>query len=242
MAKGQPDFGQYAPTETIVGLSDMGELAARLKSISTFDRRGNVIFLDDFEDGIVKWGKYSAAGGGSVEWDATRARNGGFCAKLSTGGSTDDDASAFRNLPYPKLSKIGGEVSVSLGVYLKTILWMLRLDSGTSILEAKVRWTKATKTWACDASGAGWTDLAPITTLETSVVLFHTFKLVCDFPNQRYDKLVVNNTIFDLSALVIPSISPGDAPYLRPRLEITTPSNNAGVVYFDDIIITQNEP
>lgn len=242
MSKGQPDFGLYATTETIAGLADMGELAARLGSIDTFDRRGNIVWLDDFASGIEKWRSYSEAGGESLEWATTRARNGGFCAKLSTDNHTDDDAMALRSLPYPTLSKMGIEVSVSWGTRLKTFILMLRLDNGTTVLAAEVRWTKATKTWACHDLTLGWQNLTPITTLETDTALFHTFKLVCNFSKGIYAYLIVNNTVFDLSALVIPSIAPGDAPYIQPRISIDTPSNNASIIYFDDVIITQNEP
>jgi len=62
MAHGTPDWGVTASKKTIYSLHDMGELAVRLGSIVSFDRRGDVIFSDSFQNGL---GKVYASGVGA---------------------------------------------------------------------------------------------------------------------------------------------------------------------------------
>ncbi|GAI56753.1 unnamed protein product, partial [marine sediment metagenome] len=80
MAHGQPDFGMYQIAKTIYRLADMGELAVRLGSIVTHDRRGDVIWMDNFDSGIAKWYQFASDDDGLVEWSAERSRSGGFSA------------------------------------------------------------------------------------------------------------------------------------------------------------------
>lgn len=55
MPRGMPDWGEYSPQEVVSKLLDNAELAARLGSPVLFDRRGTVIFMDDFNCGVNHW-------------------------------------------------------------------------------------------------------------------------------------------------------------------------------------------
>ncbi|GAG01299.1 unnamed protein product, partial [marine sediment metagenome] len=47
-----PDDYKWLPGSTRFPLSDIGELAVRLGSLCSYDRRGEVIFIDDFGHGV----------------------------------------------------------------------------------------------------------------------------------------------------------------------------------------------
>ena len=57
MPRGQADFGQYAVKEVSASISDMGEVAARLGSIDIYDKRGDVVFFDNFEGAFLRWNR-----------------------------------------------------------------------------------------------------------------------------------------------------------------------------------------
>ena len=78
MAHGARDFGIYAPKETIVTIEDLGELAVRLGSPVNYDRKGDVVWVDGFEDGIDKWDIDLTLGRGSFTWESAHSRDGGF--------------------------------------------------------------------------------------------------------------------------------------------------------------------
>ena len=81
MTRGQPDFGLYAPKNTLSSMADLGELAIRLGAISSVDRKGSAIALDDFESPLLKW-VTAATSGGSVTLGTTSVRSGSQAIKL----------------------------------------------------------------------------------------------------------------------------------------------------------------
>lgn len=241
MARGQPDFGLYAPTETIAGLSDLGELAARLGSIVTFDRRGNVIWMDDFESGIEAWETY-ISGAGEVLWVPTYHRNGGFCLKMSTAPITDYVCDIFTQIAYPILGKFGFESSFTRDSQLSSFRIVVSFYNGTNLISASIRWTAATKTWAYLGADNVYYDLSPTIDFVSAVTVFNTVKLVCDFANNKYVRLIANNTTYDLANLGMYIQSDTTGPHLELRIRITTNTDMASTAYIDDVIETQNEP
>lgn len=242
MPKGQPDFGLYAPTDTIAGISDLGELAARLGSIVTFDRRGNVLWYDDFESGIEAWEDASLAGGHSFSWEPTYHRSGGFCAKMATDAHTDDDVYIYRRLPYPILSKSAFEVSLAIDGNCKELSLGFYLYTGTNQLTGLLRWTASTGTWAYYGSDGTYHALSPTMQFYSLALLFNTLKLVCDFNNDQYVRLLVNNTVYDLSSIALHTRTEDLSPHLLAIIMLTTNTGAAATGYVDDAIVTQNEP
>ena len=55
MAHGAPDWFGTTPQGMVHRVADLAELAARLGSPDVFDRRGNVLFMDSFENGQNNW-------------------------------------------------------------------------------------------------------------------------------------------------------------------------------------------
>ena len=55
MTHGVQDFGASSGQNSTYGLTDLGELAVRLGSPVSFDRRGDVVMMETFEDGLDAW-------------------------------------------------------------------------------------------------------------------------------------------------------------------------------------------
>jgi len=243
MAHGHPDYGTGAPLSTVYSLQDLAELAARLNSIVTFDRRGNVILLEDFEGSLSKCiCDYSA--GGSVSISSKYSRGGSFSCKMVTGPVVDDFARIKIPLAYPHLSKMGFEAcwNRSDDGALKEICFGLDLYDGVTLWWPEVRWVKATNTWECRISGAGWTSLSPTVNYFVDDLPFNYVKLVVDFVNKKYVKLIANDATYDLSDISIYSSGPAVPPRLTPFIITYTRVAAEAVNYIDNIIITQNEP
>lgn len=244
---GTPDYSPVKPPGQIIPgpiytLADMGELAARLGSIDTFDRRGNVIWFDDFESGIEKWTHESAAGGEDLVWSSLHARNGGFSAKLTTGAHTGDDALMMASLAYPRLSKIGFEISFLRDSYLREIIIRMGVETGTEIIIATATWVAATKVCSCIDKDGVTHDLTPTITFGLDYPILNTIKLVADFINKEYVRLIVNSIEFNLSGITLPVIPVGPSPKLHGYLKIFTVSDDVCTLYVNDAIFTQNEP
>src|SRR3990167_1185649 len=148
MTRSYPDWGRSAPVATVAPLADLGELAARLGSINTYDRRGNVAWLDDFEATLNKWGTGGDGTGNAVAISTSRARHGAQSVKLTTGSTGAKESEIFHPEAYPVLGKYGIEYSFVLGssaLYQDVILvhyngansyiYQIRYDKGANQLQ-----------------------------------------------------------------------------------------------------------
>ena len=227
---------------TIYNIKDMGELAARLKSIDTFDRRGNVLFLDDFADGIQKWEPYIPVAGGSVEWSAEHSRNGGFSAKLNTIDERGEVVGMSRYQPYPVLSGFGLEVHFTISAFLKYFYLKFLLYDKTWEHHAEIwYYSNTSELYFRNNEIGAWTLIEKPIYLHNSPYLFHAWKLVVDLDKREYVRLISNDRSWDLSGNAYHLTGDPRSPYMMLQVRQTTDSDNVSTIYVDDAIITQNE-
>lgn len=243
---GRPDYsiavgkGQM-PVGPIYTLSDLGELAARLKSIDTFDRRGNIIWLDDFEDNINKWATGGTGVGWSVALSTAAARNGGKSAILTTGNAIGNFAFIARRAPYPVLSKISFEISFVYNANISQYLIDVELYTGALYYRPRLR-LAAGLLAILESDGVTWTTIDPAVSLYDGVELFNTVKLVGDYLMGYYTRVILNNREYDVSTHRIQQGGSVVTPHLAGELTVYTAVNSNQSVYVDDAIIKQNEP
>jgi hypothetical protein len=242
MAKGQPDFGQYAPTTTIAGLSDLGELAARLGSVVIFDRRGNVIAIDYFESGIEQWFT-TGQEGYSVEWSSAYAKTGGFSCKLTSPAVEGYFAAIWKYIACPVFSSLGLEASFSAETWCRYLDFTMEIYDGSYDNIAGIRFDSVTgKLQYLDSEGnyqdvpGGAHDVFGIASA------FDTLKFVADFTTGKYKRLIVSNHEFDLSAMSFRKTPLVETPIMVVSITQTSHGTSPGIAYIDDVIITQNEP
>lgn len=241
MPIGRPDFGQYAPTETIVGLSDLGELAARLGSVVTFDRRGNVILLDDFENGVGPWRPSSLGTNWVFAWDAQYPYSGGFCANMKTPSGAGANLYAERHFSYPVLSKLGTEVCFSYLFHCRYFDVSLILYSGAYLHHPYARWNQATSMWQIRDENQTFHDVGTSFPIYEDQRRYHTAKLVADFINEKYCHLLVDNQSIDLSAYSYYKVASSDVISGKLQLRLWS-RETVAEAYIHHVIITQNEP
>lgn len=248
MPHGQPDFGMYSIAATIHRLADMGELAARLGAINVFDRRGNVICFDDFESGVEKWYGTGSGSGYAVAADAEYAKGGGFSCKLTTGATSGGLASITRYLPYPALSKLGFELAFTMRQHVYEYhLWMYVYD-GVNRHKAEARYLYLGPPAGNDIlqvnDNGTWTDIATgLYAYALAGYEFHIMKLVADFGNGVYTRLIFDDAQYNISAYSLKSETNPTGSHMTVYCKVvndtTAQSFNINV---DDAIITQNEP
>lgn len=242
MAHGQPDFGMYTQKKTTYGLADMGELVARLGSIVTHDRRGDVIFLDDFESDIVKWGATLGGVGAAAVMSPEAARSRAFSAKLVT-GDADGDATYIETWnPYPVLGKFGLEVSISIGGLIENVQITFQVYDGTNYHLGDVYFAPQTNRLTILDGATGLPVLIDTVDLYETFVLFHTFKVVCDFQANQYVRLILNDIEYDISGYALFTFGSGIAAHLRAVVLAENFAAGNHHIYVEDVIITQNEP
>ena len=242
MPHGNRDYGIGAPKWTIYPLTDLGELAARLGSPVTFDRRGDVIWIEDFESSLNKWDPTTWGVGSGIFITNDRSRSGNFSCKMITGPIANDRAYMEHFLPLPVLSKMGIEFSFAGMNNIKYLTLETHLYEHEYQHHAHIRydWPHRSLKYF-DPHSTFHTFYYPYD-IHDEDRLFNTLKAVIDFPNGKYDRVIVNDQSFDISQYTYYKPGPAVVFFLYIAIEITTNVNANAYTYIDDVIITQNEP
>lgn len=238
---GKPDWGLQLK-KTVYTFDDLSELAVRLGSEVFFDRRGDVFLIDSFENGLGKWELGGGGDGNKQLITAERARSGGYSVKL-IGGSTDSWLARMYNyFPYPVLSKWGAEVHFSIGPGIDKVYFIIRQETGTHAKLASILYDRENEKLQYQVGEDDYQDIKTSFLLYENTYLFHVFKLVADLENFKYQRLIVNDVEYDLSAYDMYSFGNVVTKHLEVQILLYSRDLNNDYIYVDNIIITQNEP
>ncbi|MBA7581835.1 hypothetical protein ES708_23746 [subsurface metagenome] len=241
MPRGQADFGMYAPKTVTSTLADMGELAVRLSSIVEYDRRGDVIYLDDFEEPVLKWSPL-ATGAGYVRLDNTRAKSGCQAVKLYTDIGGYADARITRFFSVFGVLRAGIEISFSTLSTGCNLSFLISYWDGTVGYQATVTFLGADKKlYITSPTGLDLVEVATIGRLRDET-LFYPMKLVADFIEHKYVRLLFGGNEYDISTLPIPTFGHTGGAYLLVNLTLTDVVAGGHNVWVDNFILTMSEP
>lgn len=225
----------------VVGIG-LNELIASLTPAKRYDRRGNVIFQDSFENGLSAW--EHTAGGTSAEVVASTSYSsqGGISAKLTAGSDGNHNAFIYRKMPYPILTKWGLECMFKLFDYCQDFGVRLYRYDGTNIHCFILKYDHANTRVQIWGSDGNYVTVISSINLETTYGPFHWFKLVVDLETDEYVRCMVNNNEVDVSAYSARLVADTDIPHMRPDIIYHSTLGYVGTGYVDSVILTQNEP
>ena len=242
---GKPDWG-HLPSTTIFGLDDMGEAVVRLDSPVLWDRRGEVILLDDFEDGLGKCIPNIPATDGAVYRYTGASAHGTICLRVRTGTDPVNTATIAWEIPPPVLSCIGLECSFGFSVLTRYIRWDIEHSTGGTIRQARLRYDHVNQIMECLNPAGGYTPCVSGLTTDATDAPAHILKLVINPTFDYYWRVILDNTEYDLSAYPYRVFSPavGEEVIFRVYVEgrVVNSTKLNGALYLDRVIGTQNEP
>lgn len=242
MTHGTPDYGVTNSTVTTYQLTDLGELAARLWSIDTYDRRGEVAFMEDFECGVVRFQTLVGAAGAAAAADQTQARSGQNCYKLTGGNVAGQPALIVKELPLAKSTPIGQEVSVNPATAASTMRLLIDYFDGVTVHEFQLKVAFSSGNLSYENAAGADVVFGSVGVMAGDGFLFHTLKLVADPTTDHYVRAIVDGVQFDMSALIGRAVAVAGSPYLYCNTGLLGRAGFNDVVYVDDWIITYNEP
>lgn len=239
---GTPDFGVTSGAVTTHQVKDLGELAPRLGSPDRFDRRGEIVQMESFEDGIDGWSA-TVATGGVADLSNLRARTGGFSARLTTTGSSGSRAALSRTFSFPVVSKMGLEVSFASNAFFDDLRVTLSYFDGFTLRRFGVQVDVPNLALQVLLPAGTYSDLITGIVAGADVRRWHTLKLIVDLDAGEWAEVLIDN----LSA--IPTTGPEETAPAGLVESVTAAiradgdtSGSEGLSYWDDLILTQNEP
>lgn len=248
MTHGRPDWVRATTLQDVrdvfgnIPEVGMGELAARLGSINLFERRGEVIFMDDFEDSTVKWTKSGAGVDPTALRSITTARTRNYSYKVITSAEVGNwtDVTHYHRLP--PSTRLGFEFSFALGSSLTYVWSRLYLDSKTDRYWGQLEYNPPSKLLRISIGTDTWVNLETDFELWEKDNIFHTWKLVIDYETKKYVRAYLNDKSYDLSAYALRHTSDTYTPAMYLNARIANAASGKHYIYIDDVIATQNEP
>lgn len=248
MVRGKPDWTRVTTLQDIrdvfgnIPEVSMGELAARLGSITIFERRGEVLFMDTFEDSTLKWEK-GGVGKETIVRSNVTAKSGNYSLKLLTEAGYGASASIKRYRPLPATKRFGYEYSFALGSGIWHVYNVVVIYTADKAYVATLRYDPESNDLVIDAGGGvGDVIIDSDLDLKESDFIFHTWKIVFDFETGKYVRVFCNSKEYAVSAYELVTSTAGPfTPQMYVYTEVFTLDESV-YIYVDDIILTQNEP
>ena len=237
-----PDYTTKYRMATVFGQIDTGELAARLGSIVTFDRRGNVVWLDDFEYGLEKWELSGDGTGNTSAISTTHVLTKQNSLKLVCGsdGLKMYTASTFHHLPV--LGRIGFEIAFKIDADFDYVYINESIIVGEARIRPRIKIDYTNSKIELYNSAGNWPDILTGISFATEKSFFHRLKFVVDYSTKKYVRLLFDNQAVDISAHSCKE----DISAVTDRFIVQTQwfgdAAANSEIYIDNVILTQNEP
>lgn len=240
--RGQPDYGMYAPKEVTTAISDMGEVAARLGSIVTFDKRGDVVDFDNFEGPVIKWSVGTNIAGSYVRHNSESVRSGAQALKLNTADDLTAYAFILKRIAILASKRLGLELSFSFLTAQQNLHLSLEYAKEDIEVEGEVKIEALTHQLYVKELGGAWIEVATLEDIDIGAFSFHTVKLVVDFNTNKYVRLLFDEFEYDISGIDLFTDEDDFGWGFDTRIFLANPTATGGLVYLDDWILTQAEP
>ena len=218
------------------------ELAVRLGFPDGFDRRGQVFLFDTFEDGFTKAKPVGEGTNAAVEISSTRVKGGRYSAKLTAGSDATRRAYLQYFLPYPALGKIGITASFTVDPDTEYVRFNFVLYDGTTLHDARIRYDRANNKIQYYVSPGVYTDLISSVYLFESDYSFHVMKLVVDFENDKYHRVLVDKWSWTTGGIDIYTVASAGSIQAYGVIDHFGAAGVNPAIYVDNVVFTQNEP
>jgi len=229
----------------------LAEVAVRMGSVDSFDRRGTVFYYDDFEDAPLKWNRNFETGAGgtghSITLSNERTFRGSGCMKIIPPNVATDYSRAFRYIGGVSAHKVGMETNVTFADTLNLMPCVLfRAYTGTRNIWAGIRIEQQgagglsylNNTGNQPHLDAAWTTFD--NTFNLDLYTSYPIKFVVDLDTEKYIRCMFGGTEIDMSALT--PYATNSTFCQRVLMDIYVVAGTAGAVLFDDFIFTIEEP
>lgn len=237
-----PDWGLVGPKHVTYGLDDLGEQAVRLRSPHLWDRRGDVLYITDFREGLGMFHEAAYGEGADVVLVTGFSRQGAYSVRLRAGEDDTQEANLQLAFPVQDPSAAGLEFSFSVAQW-------------TALVTAEIRWYDRTNEYIAiviydheHTQLRYHRDLVTEEVLDDDVALNectrpeHTLKLVVDMVTGLYARFMLDDQTYSVFDYPVYGQPDNRSPYLTFWITHYGVALHTPDCYIDNVIVTQNEP
>jgi len=237
-----PDWGGQYNDRQFFPLFDQAELAARLGSYVTYDRRGSVVWQYGFGDGIGDVGPDVTGASALAALSAAVWENPPFSCKLQCGTTIDGYAAVERRMPVPQPPRVGFQTSVRCSSNVQQVRHFIYHYDGATRWYANLRVNLLDHQLELYADpGVVYVLSDALPDLNTGYYFAH-LKLVVDLQTHMCVRAILDADEYDVSAYEMISDADTSAPHVRCRTSNHAVNGTNAVINVDNLIITAAEP
>lgn len=222
------------------------ELCARLGSPVYYDRRGSVMSIESFNNGLSRIDPSGVGGAGSLTIVSEFARSYGYSCKITTRTAGDYDTGVMQYFDFPRPGNtLGHEFHIAPTGAQGGIYCYISVYTGTRYLIFGMKWDFVGKNLYYWGSGADWVDSGENMTMYHVAgkgLHWHNIKLVVDLVTEKYIRLLVDHLSVDLSAIACQASNSANDSETIVTTRGYGDAANSRTIYLDDLIFTVLEP
>jgi hypothetical protein len=194
-----------AAIATLYSTVDFGELAVRLGSPIRYERLGNVVWYDDFGQGLGAWNIQKLNGDEVCKVSAGSGSWSGYSALMQGGVLDDPQVAMYRYFPVRVLSNVGLEVGwIGGAAGWHAFAWvMCQTHRLGDVCTLAFGWDHETDRLLWSADMAAWHDLADGSIVTTAAQSEHSLKMVLDPIGLKAKRLVIDDQSVDVSGVSV---------------------------------------
>lgn len=198
MPRGAPDWSVNAPIEEVYKTLDYGEIAARSGNLLGFDRKGNVVFVDDCSSGVSRWNKISSTGERVVGKYGSNIY-GGYSIFIEDDGSNSTRPGIYTSLPILNRSATGLEIIGSFAYTETLVELLLQFDDGSSLTSFNIRINNKDGELYLFDNTLNWRKIGSFEVLPAGTMWTWNAKMIVNPVTGYYEKVKFNGLDFSVS-------------------------------------------
>ena len=241
MPHGAPDDSDVVKRGAAYRLDDMAELAARLGSPMTFNRQGDVVWLDTFAGGVNGWVRYTGGAGILIELENTHFLTEGLACVLTVAVADPRYAMIYRSFPYYSDTRLGFGITYACAGANSTVGLEMDYFEGAFYYKGLIRidHTSGDVTYL-DTTG-GFTALGNLGLLDGVGVIWYPTKLIIDTLANEYVGFYHGDTYYNMAGIPLYTGGSALAPHSMTVVTFSDTVGSGQSLYLDSAIYTENE-
>jgi len=236
-----PDYTMKYKQNTIYSVVDNAELVARSSKYFSVDRRGNVVWYDDFETAASTRWVAVADTIGTAAPSTDRAWTGDTSMKIVTAAVVDDGVTVVKAFSGGFSHRAGVEIWFTITGGKPFVYLTLVGYSGTYYYEAGLRFNENNGRLYYENDTSAYTEITKDDHVYTDREHWVPMKVVVDWDLREYVRVIFGGTEYDLTGVPLYAVLSGLDQNIRPQFRADAATAAVATVYFDNFMLTQNE-
>jgi len=237
-----PDFLQgTTPHENPIEIT-RAEHAIRMGYPQVFERTGNLLFIEGFENGLGDWNPNQSHAANAPQLATRGLMRSPYCVKLVIDPTPAGFSSIRKHLGYPYVTTFGLEYSFLADDSFGLLLWGIIIYTGEFKYTVWSSYSDVTHLWAVLDDVPAYQTVLDYDIGAWDHMSWHTVKVVADLVNEQYARMSVDKYDMGISQYVVrkqPDVTP---PYIYLGIDTFIAGARVVNIYVDNVILTINEP